>query len=217
VLGVVVTLAGVLVIAVLVGHGLRRAGRSRPGPADVVTLTRVTLAAVVAGLTAAAFVAPRSATPLVALATVALALDWVDGRVARSTRTATDFGARFDQESDAFLILVLSAYDTRLVGPWVLGIGLARYAFVAAGWLSPVLRRPLPARYWRKVVAAVQGIALTVVATGGLPTVLAVPVAATAGALLAESFGRDIWWLVAHRRRPAPLPVPARVPVGAAP
>ena len=72
-------------------------------------------------------------------------------------------------EVDAFLILVLSVYVARSVGPWVLAIGVARYAFVVAGWLLPWLREPLPPRYWRKVVAAIQGIVLTVAAADVLP------------------------------------------------
>ena len=67
----------------------------------------------------------------------ALVLDSVDGRVARRTASTTAVGARFDMEVDAFLILVLSAYVVQSVGLWVLTIGAARYAFVAAGWLLP--------------------------------------------------------------------------------
>ena len=95
---------------------------------------------------------------LVTLAVVALALDAVDGWVARRTGTASPLGARFDGEVDAFLILVLSVYVARSAGAWVLAIGAARYAFLAAGWLLPWMREPLPPRYWRKVVAATQGI-----------------------------------------------------------
>ena len=63
-------------------------------------------------------------------------------------------------EVDAWLILVLSVYVAPMVGGWVLAIGLARYAYVAAGWLLPWLRGPVPPRYWRKVVAAIQGVTL---------------------------------------------------------
>ena len=91
---------------------------------------------------------------LVALTAVALVLDAVDGWVARRTETASALGARFDMEVDAFLILVLSVYVARSAGAWVLAIGAARYAFVAAGWLLPWLRGSPPPRYWCKVVAA---------------------------------------------------------------
>ena len=95
---------------------------------------------------------------------MALALDAVDGRVARATRTCSAFGGRFDGEADAFLLLVLSVHVAPSYGWWVLAIGLARYAFAAAGWVAPWLRGRLPFRYWRKVVTAVQGIVLVVAA-----------------------------------------------------
>ena len=80
---------------------------------------------------------------LVSLAAVALALDAVDGWVARRTRT-TDEGARFDAEVDAFLILILSAYVARSAGAWVLVIGAARYVFLAAGWALPWMPNRCP-------------------------------------------------------------------------
>jgi hypothetical protein len=102
-------------------------------------------------------------------------------------------------EVDAFLILVLSSYVALSHGPWVLGIGAARYVLGVAGWALPWLRRPVPPRYWRKVVAAVQGVTLTAVAAGVVSGRAADAVLLIAMALLAESFGRDVWWL--SRRR----------------
>ena len=81
----------------------------------------------------------------------------------------------------------------------MLAIGAARYAFLAAGWLLPWMRAPLPPRYWRKVVAATQGIVLTIAAADVLPPALTRAALAVALALLAESFGRDVWWLWRHR------------------
>ena len=66
-------------------------------------------------------------------------------QVARRTGTASAFGARFDMEVDAFLILVLSVYVARPLGAWVLAIGLARYVLLLAERLLPWLRRPVPA------------------------------------------------------------------------
>jgi phosphatidylglycerophosphate synthase len=164
-------------------------------PADWVTLTRALLIAGVAGLVADSFGRPVSITALVTLSTVALVLDAVDGQVARRTGTATPLGARIDGEVDAFLILLLSIAVSQDYGGWVLVIGAARYALLLAGWLIPWLAAPLPPRYWRKVVAAVQGIVLTVVASG-LPDRLTGMIAVAAALLLlAESFGRDVIWL----------------------
>src|SRR5260221_1144441 len=164
-------------------------------PADWVTLTRAVLCGGVAGLVAASFGRPVSITALVTLSTVALALDAVDGQVARRTGTATTLGGRLDGEVDAFLILLLSIAVSRDYGSWVLVIGAARYALLLAGWLIPWLAAPLPPRYWRKVVAAVQGIVLTVAASG-LPDRLVGMIACGAALLrLAQSVGRDVIWL----------------------
>jgi phosphatidylglycerophosphate synthase len=164
-------------------------------PADWVTLTRAVLIAGVAGLVADSFGRPMSVTALVALSTVALVLDAVDGQVARRTGTATPLGARIDGEVDAFLILLLSIVVSEDYGSWVLVIGAARYAFLLAGWLIPWLAAPLPPRYWGKVVAAVQGIVLTVAASGVLDRRAGMIAVAAALLLLAESFGRNVIWL----------------------
>jgi phosphatidylglycerophosphate synthase len=164
-------------------------------PADWVTLTRAVLIAGVAGLVADSFGPPVSVTALVTLSTVALVLDTVDGLVARRTGTATPLGARIDGEVDAFLILLLSIAVSQDYGGWVLIIGAARYALLLAGWLIPWLAAPLPPRYWRKVVAAVQGIVLTVAVSGLLGRLAGMIAVAAALLLLAESFGRDVIWL----------------------
>ena len=164
-------------------------------PADWVTLTRALLIAGVAGLVADSFGRPVSVTALVTLSTVALVLDAVDGQVARRTGTATPLGARLDGEVDAFLILLLSIAVSQDYGSWVLVIGAARYALLLAGWLIPWLAAPLPPRYWGKVVAAVQGIVLTVAASGLLDRLAGMIAVAAALLLLAESFGRNVIWL----------------------
>ena len=189
---------GVIANAAL-ARGISRYGSDRLSPADWLTLTRATLAVGVAALVADSFDQPAPVAMLVTLTVVALALDAVDGWVARQNMTASALGARFDGEVDAFLILVLSVYVARSAGAWVLAIGAARYAFLAAGWLLPWMREPLPPRYWRKVVAATQGIVLMISAADILPPALSQAALVAALALLAESFGRDVWWLWSNR------------------
>jgi hypothetical protein len=116
---------------------------------------------------------------------------------------------------DAFLLLVLSVFVARTTGPWVLAIGAARYAFLVAGWLLPWLRGPLPARYWRKVVAATQGVTLTTAATGVLPPPLAYAVLAASLVLLAESFGRDVHTRWRYHRAARSMPVIQSLPSAA--
>jgi phosphatidylglycerophosphate synthase len=193
---------GVITNAALAG-GLSRYRADRLGPADWVTLARATLAGGVAALIADSFDQPAPVALLVSLTALALALDAVDGWVARRTRTTAALGAHFDAEVDAFLILILTVYVARSAGAWVLAIGAARYAFLVAGWPLPWMREPLPPRYWRKFVAATQGIVLTVAAAHLLPRGLTDAALAVALGLLAESFGRDVWWL--WRNRPGTL------------
>lgn len=198
-----------LVLCALLDRGLRGADL---GPADRVTLLRATLVGGVTALTVDSITRPAPVAVLVALAAAALSLDWVDGRVARSTGTVSAFGARFDLEVDAFLLLVLGAYVAGPVGGWVLAIGAMRYAYVAAGLTLPWLRGPLPPRHWRKVVAATQGVALVVAAAGVLPPPLVSAALAASLALLVESFGRDVGWQWQRRRA---VPARRRVAVAA--
>ena len=198
-LGVAVGLASGAVLSTAATRGARQAGVQRWGPADVVTLARATLACGVAALVADAAVGDPAVPVLVALAAVALALDAVDGRVARRTGTASPLGGRIDGEADAFLMLVLSVHVAAQVGAWVLAIGLVRYAFAVAGWVLPWMRADLPPRHWRKVVTAVSGIALVVAAADAGPAGASYAALGLAALGLAESFGRDVGWL--WRRR----------------
>ena len=198
-------LASGLVVDAALALALRRDPSQRLGPAGWVTLARASLAVGAAALAAESLAGRAHVPALVALAAVALALDFADGRIARRTRTESSLGARLDGEVDAFLILVLSVAVAPSVGTWVLAIGAARYAFLAAGWAAAWMRAPLPRRDWRKVVAAAQGIALTVAAAGVLPLTPTRAGLAGALAMLAESFGRDVLWLW-RRRAAAPAP-----------
>ncbi|GAA1919256.1 CDP-alcohol phosphatidyltransferase family protein [Nocardioides marmoribigeumensis] len=163
-----------------------------PTPADRVTAARLVLALAVAVLALVA-VAGHDARPVLCLlAAVALPLDAVDGHVARRTGTVTARGAHFDAETDALLVLALSTYVATSLGWWVLAVGAARYALLLAQAVCPPLRGPLRPAYWRKVVAALQGVALLAAATGFLPRVGALAVVAVALALLVVSFGTEV-------------------------
>lgn len=185
----------------LLARGLRRSGMTTFGWANGATATRSTLVGLVTALVAASFVSPVSVPLLVVLASVALLLDGVDGWLARRTHGESELGARFDMEVDAFLLLVLGVYVAPVLGWWVLTIGLLRYAFVVAGWFVPWMGATLPPRYWRKVTTAVAGVTLTIAASGLLPAWGSAAVVLIGLALLVESFGRDVLWLVVHRPR----------------
>jgi phosphatidylglycerophosphate synthase len=196
-LGAVGWITGVvygLAVGALLSWGLDRTGGTALGPADWVTLTRAILVGCVTALVADRFIRPIPVVTLVGITIAALVTDAIDGQVARRTHTVSAFGARFDMEVDAYLILVLSVYVARSLGWWVLAIGAMRYAYVAAGWVLPWLRRQVPPRFWRKVVAAVQGIVLLVATSGLLPEPVNIVGVACALLLLIESFGRDVVW-----------------------
>jgi phosphatidylglycerophosphate synthase len=210
--GWIVGLACAVAMAAALARGVGRGGAL--GPASWVTLARATLAVGVAALVADSFARDVPVALLVTLAAAALALDLLDGWVARRTGTATALGARFDGEVDAFLILVLSVYVAPELGAWVLAIGLARYAFLAGEWLLPWMRAPLPPRRWRKLVAALQGVVLTVAAAGVVPEAVMQLLLAAALALLAASVGECTWWLWRRRQAaPAGRPRPAGIAV----
>ena len=138
----------------------------------------------------------------IGMATAALCLDGVDGLAARRTGTATDFGARFDMELDSFLMLVLAALVWRSgrLDAWILLLGAPRYLFVAAGWIRPWLRAPLPQRLRRKAGCVAQGVALVVCLAPIVPAGLAATGAALTLVLLAGSFAVDVRWLFDSRR-----------------
>jgi phosphatidylglycerophosphate synthase len=201
--GWVVGVACAVTMAAVLARGLARDRRERLGPASWVTLARATLAVGVAALVAHSFARDTPVALVVTLAAVALALDLVDGWLARRTGTASALGARFDGEVDAFLILALSIYVASSLGAWVVAIGAARYLFGLGEWRVPWMRAPLPPRRWRKVVTATQGIVLTVAAGRVLPRELTQGLLVAALALLAASFGQCVWWLWRHRHETA--------------
>jgi phosphatidylglycerophosphate synthase len=186
-------LLGLLIVGAAAASLVRRTGRWS-GPADRVTLVRGVLIAGCATLAVpvVAGVLPERAWPLVLLLVPALALDAVDGRVARRSGTSSAAGGKLDGEMDAAVLLVLSLAATRSLGVWVLGIGLMRYAFFAAGYLRPALRGRLGFSQFRRVVAALQGVMLAVGLTPVVPQPVGQGCAAVALALLSVSFGLDV-------------------------
>jgi phosphatidylglycerophosphate synthase len=190
--------AAVMAIAVggINGHHPFR----RFGPANSVTTIRLMQTSLVAGLIGE----PQTrdvAWFAVAAAVFMAALDGVDGWLARRSRMASTFGARFDMETDALLIMVLSVlvWQHHKAGAWVLMSGLMRYAFVAAGWLLPSLTRPLHPSGRRKTIAVGQLIGLTVALAPVVPWPLSSLVAVLALTALAWSFALDVVWLLRAR------------------
>ncbi|ODU03857.1 MAG: CDP-alcohol phosphatidyltransferase [Pseudonocardia sp. SCN 72-86] len=201
--GWVVGIVHAVVLAVLIARG-----RRADGPADRVTAVRAVLGGGITALVIDGVAGlPVPVVTLVVLASVALALDAVDGRVARRTGTASVFGARFDMETDAWLIAVLSVHVADLLGWWVLAIGAMRYVFVVVTALVPWMRGTVPPTPGAKIVAVAQGIVLVVASAHLLPAALSTGLVACALVALCWSFGRDVRYLdkarsaAARRRR----------------
>lgn len=171
------------------------------GAPNQVTLTRLCLQA---PLVAQAIMGPSPvAWWLIVLATLVAISDSLDGWLARRGGLSSAFGARFDMETDALLVLVLSVlvWQSGRAGIWVLAAGLMRYALVAACALWPWLRAPLPPSARRKAVCVAVIVALITALGPIVPEAMASGLATAAVTALAGSFGWDLLWLNRERRR----------------
>ena len=112
------------------------------GLANKITLLRAGLVCLVGSEILAGAATVQTSWSLAALIAFALSLDAIDGWLARRLGSASSFGARFDLEVDALMLMILSVlvWQADRAGPWVLAIGLLRYGFRRAG--AGVGRRP---------------------------------------------------------------------------
>ena len=180
--------------AVFLSAGLPHLGpQGRFVPANQVTWLRAVMFALLTGAIGAA---PDGRVVWVAtiVAAAAALLDAVDGWLARRLGAETAYGARFDMETDALLVLVLSVLVLQggKAGPWILVSGLLRYAFVLAGILTPRFRRPLPPSLRRKAIAALQMVLLISALSPLLQRPYSDGVAVLAVMTLAVSFAIDL-------------------------
>ena len=179
----------------------------RLGPANLVTLSRLGLAALLGGFVGEA--QAHIAWPAVGIASLALALDGVDGWLARRGGWESAFGARFDMETDALLLLLMTCLIWQLgkAGPWVLLSGALRYLFLAAAAASPTFRRPLPPSQRRKTICVLQILSLLVALLPMVPAPWSGGSAAAGLILLCYSFGADSAWLLSQSRQERKEPV----------
>ena len=164
------------------------------GPANELTFARATFVCLLAGLCLQPHLGDQARWMLVATGAGILALDGVDGLLARRFGLESPFGARFDLETDSAFMLALAILAARFgdAGLWVVALGLPRYLFVLAGWRYPFLSAPLPHSERRRVVCVIQGIAVLVALA---PVGIAAPVAGAGLAILLWSFAVDVLWL----------------------
>jgi phosphatidylglycerophosphate synthase len=192
------TLAVLCVGAALVLQGLPdHHPFSSIGPANCATAARGVMVALLAALVGEHASSSAAQYVVLAMGTVAAILDGVDGWLARRSNMASRFGARFDMETDALLILTLAvlAWQFRKADVWVLLSGALRYTFVLASFGLPWLRAPLFPSFRRKTMAVVQVVALLFVIAPFVPLAASQTIAALALLGLALSFLTDILWL----------------------
>lgn len=177
----------------------RQSPHPRLGAANVITLLRLAL---VSSLVIPLAGATASPVAIIAVATVSLSLDGVDGWLARRQGLSSRFGAGFDMEVDSVfaLVLALLAVVAAGVGWWVILLGLPRYLFGLAQLVWPWLTAPLPPRYSGKVICVIQLIVLIVLQSRWVPGPVAVVLTVGVLGALAWSFGRDI--VALWRQRP---------------
>ena len=188
-----------LVMGLSIGFLKQHHPFARFGGANQITTVRAILVALAAALVGEPPV-PSVAIAAVTVSVSALLLDGVDGWLARRHRIVSRFGARFDMEIDALLVLALSvlAWRSEKAGPWVVASGLLRYAFVAAGAVMPWLRGALPPSRRRQAICVIQIAALTLAMLPAVEPPLSTRLVAAALGVLAYSFLIDTVWLWRH-------------------
>jgi phosphatidylglycerophosphate synthase/uncharacterized membrane protein YbhN (UPF0104 family) len=130
---------------------------------------------------------------LAVAAGVILALDVVDGWVARRTGQSSAFGASYDVEADALLVTTIAMllYIRGTAGAWVLLAGLLRYAYVLAPAIVPTPVGQAPrSRHGRVVyVTMLRSFMLALVAGGAGGRALAL----LGTVVLTLSFSHSFW------------------------
>ncbi|HEX6276393.1 MAG TPA: CDP-alcohol phosphatidyltransferase family protein [Polyangiaceae bacterium] len=157
------------------------------GWANAVTALR---AAAVGLLGARLLYAPE---PLLAAIVLGLfALDGVDGWLARRRGSASEFGALFDMETDAYFVLVveLVLHQSGALGAWILLTGVLRYVYVLVRAFVPARRPDVPrSRFGRLAFASLAlGLFFALALPGPLGTLAAVAGTALVTVSFALSF-----------------------------
>ena len=188
------------IVVLLILRGLPNHRHTSFGTANAVTSFRAAGAIILTGLIPMSHTISESSTNLwiISLCIAGLiSLDGVDGFFARREKLSSDFGARFDMETDAFLALVISLliWKSERAGIWVLGLGLMRYAFVFWSWFSQPLKATLFPSFRRKAVCVIQLGALCLMISPLLHGNAIELVGITALVCLSASFLIDIVWL----------------------
>jgi phosphatidylglycerophosphate synthase len=165
----------------------------RFGPANGVTTIRVMIVALIVSLIGEPASARAAAAASTATAVMAV-LDGVDGWLARRSRMASVFGARFDMETDAALVMAMSVliWQYGKAGAWALIGGMMRYLFVIAGWRLSWMARPLRPTRRARIITICYTVGLSVALAPFVHAPLSAIVVGLSTAALAWSFAVDV-------------------------
>jgi phosphatidylglycerophosphate synthase len=163
------------------------------GPANHVTMIRVMIMALIASLIGEPVSGEGAAAASVATAVMTV-LDGVDGWLARRSRLTSAFGARFDMETDAALVMAMSVliWQYGKAGIWALLGGLLRYLFVLAGWWLPWMTRPLTPTRRARIITVAHFVGLSVALAPFVSARLSQIVLGSTTAALVWSFSVDV-------------------------
>lgn len=194
-----------LTIGVMVLKGLgQHCPHTRFGLANAITLWRAAFSSFLFALSADSLAGnyplsdPFIHTLITVLAATFLALDGLDGWLARHYGMESRFGEQFDMHIDALFVLSLCLLlaVSGFVGPWVLLNGLIFYMFQAAKHIWPAFHGKLPPQWRRKAICVLQTM-LLIAALAPVTPYWAAQLGCLAGlGLLIWSFGIDTIWLL---------------------
>jgi phosphatidylglycerophosphate synthase len=131
-----------------------------------------------------------------------LLLDWFDGFFARYLNETSKFGAIFDQETDAFLLLILtlSLYLNHNVPITIFLIPSYRYVFLILGLHFKWLKNTLPESYLRKVICSITILLLIICHMQSLSINHVQIISILAFLMITFSFTKDIIWLYGSKK-----------------
>lgn len=161
-----------------------------PGYANMTTLFRLSLLFLLGF-----FLFQLSPWLIASVALIILALDGVDGYLARRFKESSDFGAYLDMETDTFYVCLFCTfyYLNHQLGSWVLLVGYARYLYVGLILVFRLQAKKEKSTRFAKTIAVTLFTALL------LPLVSAPniykPAMILAAILVIYSFGLSFWGL----------------------
>lgn len=164
------------------------------GTANSITAVRIGLLALLPPATSA------GSAYLIGLSLMILALDGLDGWLARHYTLSSEFGSYFDKETDALFLLLLCSLATFRgpLGDWILAAGLLRYAFVVLLFILPTPKKSESRSTWARYIYSGMIVALLV---SFLPyPAIYRPLIVGATAALVLSFGHSLWRIVAPQK-----------------